>query len=102
MSPLRKRGPAVPALFPMIRLPLEIDLHRQLHNARVARAGHLSEGVGSAGGKRCVHSSEVGFIERIERFKAELRADALGQPNVLEQREIELAVAGTDDNAASG
>jgi hypothetical protein len=45
--------------------------------------------------------SEVGMIEDVERFRAELQAQALGQPEFPMEREVDLPRAETTQNVAA-
>src|SRR5213083_2251935 len=78
----RLRGKACPESTTKTRRreELEIHLHGELDNPSRSRA---SNDAGCTRIDRCLRQTEVGVIEEIEEFAAELHAPVLGHAEVL-------------------
>jgi hypothetical protein len=68
----------------------EVELQRELDDARIGRAQNLAEARGIA---RDIRRTEVRAIERIEQFGAELEAATLAQMEIFREREVEVDAA---------
>ena len=66
---------------------LEVELQPELNNAGIGSGQNLTE---AARITRNIRRAEIGAVERIEQFGAELKVIALGQVKVLRQREVEV------------
>ena len=77
-----KKGPAEAGPHVPHKLDLEIQLHRQLHDARIARRVNGVERRRGVGGRSA--ADRVGVIKSIESLQPELPAENLGEFYVLE------------------
>src|SRR5713226_1174731 len=87
-------GPSCPAgccgcrfIFTTQSGALELEAEDHLHDARIERAGHLAEVAGSVVGR---DGREVGMVEHVEKFAAELECAVLADVEVLVERHIEI------------
>src|SRR5580692_9722475 len=83
-------------------LDLESELRTQLNQAGRGGADNLAEGRTADVAVNRLRPEELGVVENVERFDAELERLRFGQSQVLEQRHIEVLHAGTVEIAARG
>ena len=71
----------------LLRFVLEVELQPELNNARIGGGQDLTE---AARVTRNVRRAEIGAIERIEQFGAELEVTPLRQVEVFRKGEVEI------------
>ena len=97
----KKNGPeslgAVARSRPSSLAGLEVELHAELHDSRVARRANLIEARRREARRRAANG--VGVIESIKRLPTQLASKTLGELHVLEQREVGAPETGGSDGA---
>src|SRR2546427_424551 len=76
----------------LIRFSLEIKLQSKLDDSSITRRENLTKSGAVAGN---IRRSEIGAVEGIEKFSAELEAHPLSDVEVLGEREIEVHIPGS-------
>ena len=71
---------------------LEVEFRADLDSARYVSAGHLSKFLVAHGR---IDSTEVGVVERVEIFTAQLEFDVLAELQVLDARQVPVLDAGS-------
>src|SRR5258708_16506003 len=87
-APKRPDLLGAPQLFQLFRLALEVELQRELHQARIARPFHAAEV--AAIGCVAIRLVELRMVEQIENLSAKLDSVPLADISVLQNSDISL------------
>ena len=80
---------------------LECEFYSELQLARIECASRLAEEGIVQAVHVCPAQLEIGVIENVERFCAELQAEPVGEPEILEDRSVHCPVTRSDKGVAA-